>query len=443
MTTHAGPHFVVLPFRHDHHDDVDGGCLFFAGLALKPCKPKCTGVNMTNGSNAVPVRPRFVSPFKFLWRAVLKPPLVRLNKALMRFSSLFGATFANPKKRYGVLLGIYSLIYAFQAIPGFRVLGIGLIVFGYLGVLAVNRAWSANEHARREIVKKICEGNPDESPDLRMFAWISASQLFILFPLAAYRLNDLCSLFSVPENASWWTWLCFSFDSFCKSMMDWSEIYGVHFSHVTPSTTWGRHLVMIKRLTYDYILIQGLFSIFRIHELTGDAISALKRDSDIAVRVGRRASTQLIRTLNDESPKMQSEAAEVLGKLKDPRAVEPLIDALEEKSFTVRIAASEAVGILGDSRAVDPLIELLKDKFPEVREAAAKALSKLKDSRAVDPLIELLDDPEVTESAAWALGSLGDQRAVEPLKSALLSHDHKEDTSNAIRTALDELQGDS
>ncbi|RMF83541.1 MAG: NACHT domain-containing protein, partial [Nitrospirae bacterium] len=85
-------------------------------------------------------------------------------------------------------------------------------------------------------------------------------------------------------------------------------------------------------------------------------------------------------------------AAEALGKLGDPRAVEPLLQALGDESRGVRRAAAEALGKLGDPRAVEPLLQALGDRYSDVRLAAAEALGKLGDPRAVEPLLQALRD---------------------------------------------------
>ena len=54
------------------------------------------------------------------------------------------------------------------------------------------------------------------------------------------------------------------------------------------------------------------------------------------------------------------QAALVLGKLGDARAVQPLIKALGDQNKTVRGIAAPALGQLGDAAAVDPLRDLLR-----------------------------------------------------------------------------------
>jgi HEAT repeat protein len=113
------------------------------------------------------------------------------------------------------------------------------------------------------------------------------------------------------------------------------------------------------------------------------------------------------------------EAARRLGDSKDPKALEPLVKAVQDENKSVRWAALEALGDLGDRRALPTILQYLKKKEPYNwgRRVAANALGNLKGPGAVEALIELLkeDDPYVRRNAAMALGKLKDERAIPPL----------------------------
>jgi HEAT repeats len=82
--------------------------------------------------------------------------------------------------------------------------------------------------------------------------------------------------------------------------------------------------------------------------------------------------------IDDGNYKVRVQAALVLGKLGDPRAVQPLIKALGDSNKTVRGIAASALGQLGDAAAVEPLRDLLRhesDSF--VRGQAEKATAAL------------------------------------------------------------------
>jgi len=79
----------------------------------------------------------------------------------------------------------------------------------------------------------------------------------------------------------------------------------------------------------------------------------------------------------DPSYKVRVQAALVLGKLGDKRAVPALVKALKDSNATVRTVSCGALGRLGDSSAVGPLKEAAKDGESMVRQAAEKALQQL------------------------------------------------------------------
>jgi hypothetical protein len=86
----------------------------------------------------------------------------------------------------------------------------------------------------------------------------------------------------------------------------------------------------------------------------------------------------LARTLaSDPSYKVRVQAALVLGKLGDKRAVPHLIKALKDANATVRAVSCGALGKLGDTSAVEPLKEAAKDGENMVRQSAEKALQQL------------------------------------------------------------------
>jgi hypothetical protein len=222
------------------------------------------------------------------------------------------------------------------------------------------------------------DGNPDEMPDLRWTALFSALQLLILFPLLFQQVQRHFGLYREPTGgATFGTWLLFTLDSYSKAFLGLLEIYGIHFDSIGYASPWGRHLVTLKRLTFDYILIQGIIRLFAIRETTRDAVAAVKTDLDMAVRLGRRALGPLVRALEDSNVEVRARAAEALGVLGSERAVEPLLEALRGPSELVRERAAKALGMLGDRRAVEPLRQALADPDRYVKAAAAQALKQI------------------------------------------------------------------
>ena len=85
-------------------------------------------------------------------------------------------------------------------------------------------------------------------------------------------------------------------------------------------------------------------------------------------------------------------------------------------------------------------ISMLSDDDEASRWKAAEALGRMGDPAAVDDLISTLwdDDARVRLKAAWALGQIGDQRAYAPLQR--LYRMETEDTREIITDALETIR---
>jgi hypothetical protein len=106
-------------------------------------------------------------------------------------------------------------------------------------------------------------------------------------------------------------------------------------------------------------------------------------------------------------------AADALGQIGDPAAVEPLITALAEKD-PVRRHVAAALGQIGDPRAGEALVATFENwyEIPEV----TLALGQIGDQRAAEPLIQLVkDDPSHYRKGFLALGKLKKTNTLKPL----------------------------
>ncbi len=132
-------------------------------------------------------------------------------------------------------------------------------------------------------------------------------------------------------------------------------------------------------------------------------------------KIGEPAVKPLIQTLRDEGPYATVHALKSIGS----PAVQPLIQCLEDKNATVKVRrhASYALGKIEDPRGVEPLIQALKDEDTIVRKNAITYLGEMGVLRTVEPLIQALKDVDgdIRASAANALGQIGDERAIKPL----------------------------
>jgi HEAT repeats len=85
-----------------------------------------------------------------------------------------------------------------------------------------------------------------------------------------------------------------------------------------------------------------------------------------------------LQRLEDDNEGIRWTAAESLGRLEDPAAVEPLIDTLWDDDPRVRLKAAWALGQIGDPRALRPLQQLYRMENENVREIIEKAINELK-----------------------------------------------------------------
>jgi HEAT repeat protein len=362
-----------------------------------------------------------------------------LDDGLVWVGNRFGATITSPTRRYAALLGIFAAIYLLGAlhVPVLPLLALGV---GYVGVLAISRAWVRNENRRAEIVKRLADGNPDTMPDLRWTALVSALQLILLFPLIFYQIHrHFPRLYKVPEGATFGTWVLFTADAYNKVLLSLFNLYGVHFDTPEPASSWGRHLILFGRLTIEYLLIQGLFRLYAIYTSVQEAVGAVIRDPSLAVYVGRRAVRPLVRRLEwDTDAPVRRRAAEVLGKLDDSRAVEPLLRALNQgPDEGLRAEAARALGRLHARGAVRALAAAVLGPSDAVAAEASWALGEIRDLTGAFALLAALDrdSPAVRAQAARALGAIGEESAPEYLIE-LAVRDPDEDVRTAALEAL-------
>ncbi len=135
---------------------------------------------------------------------------------------------------------------------------------------------------------------------------------------------------------------------------------------------------------------------------------------------------------------------------KSKEAVPVLVDALDYSSDSCEAAkiAANALGDVPDPSAVDPLIKTLSKPLPIktacniVKLEAMKSLVKIHDARAVDALVSVLstsaDDQDffLNNVAAQSLGEFGDARAVPALVRGLFMTGRGSDIFQPCRLSL-------
>ncbi|VTS07480.1 HEAT repeat domain-containing protein [Tuwongella immobilis] len=365
--------------------------------------------------------------------------LSTIDEKLVQYAHLFGANRLDPRERYRrlglVFFGLYLLVMV--PIPGFSLLP---LTAAYLGVIAIGRAWVKNEKTRTEIARKYVDGDPDSMPDLRGTALVAASQLLLIFPLLFAEVRRDFGWFAAPDDIRFVNWLWFTFDkTYLKALPDVTLLYGIslHDDRIEFASSMGKHLVLFSRLTFDYMLIQGILRVFSIRSTVAETIRALPRDREMILRLGKRALHPLIWALQEGEYSVRVAAARTLGELGDPRALEPLLEALNDSKSTVRQAALESLAKLGCLTSVTPLMPLVHDADDDVRIAVVALLSQMNRPASARVLLGALNDrnPEVRSLAVQGLIHQGDRGSMESLLPML------NDESLEVRAAVAEAIG--
>ncbi len=135
--------------------------------------------------------------------------------------------------------------------------------------------------------------------------------------------------------------------------------------------------------------------------------------------------------MKESDPAVFRDLARVLVERGNNSETPALIASLTHKDAAVRLRATEILGCVKDSRAMEPLLTSLGDTDPRVRAAAAEALGRMRDLRVVEPLMKLLGDESapVRKQAITSLGSIGDARARKAVEKAA------RDKDEAVRAA--------
>jgi HEAT repeat protein len=135
---------------------------------------------------------------------------------------------------------------------------------------------------------------------------------------------------------------------------------------------------------------------------------------------------------------------------KDKRAVDVMIDSLDytEESFDAAATAANGLGEIKDPKAVDALIKAVQKPLPIktraniVKLESMKALVAIHDAKAVDALVKVLETPAddqdffLNHEAAKYLGEFGDARAVPALVRGLFMTGRGSDIFQPCRISL-------
>ena len=145
--------------------------------------------------------------------------------------------------------------------------------------------------------------------------------------------------------------------------------------------------------------------------IDGDlVINAVRSLGQISDRTDKKVVDRLIEMLEDDDAVYRPD--------------EDLEDEMDfDPSWDVHLEAVRALGRIGDPKAVDPLVKYLTDEFAQdISHDIFRALISIKDEAAVDILIKLLKDSDDIrrKRITGLLGDVDHPKAVEVLTNTLL-----------------------
>lgn len=165
----------------------------------------------------------------------------------------------------------------------------------------------------------------------------------------------------------------------------------------------------------------------------GDLLTAIEN-------MGSAAVVPLIEALKDREGAVRKYAAILLGRIGDPRAIEPLGMALYDLHHDVGKASAEALARFGPA-SFEVLVEALEHPEMWIRIHSVDVLPRVKEPRVALVLLEMLKDPEreVRKHVIEAMGELGDPRTLPALQEIAANRADRE-MHMLAKTALEKIK---
>jgi HEAT repeat protein len=175
----------------------------------------------------------------------------------------------------------------------------------------------------------------------------------------------------------------------------------------------ANHLSKIKGATASRLLIR-----FLAHQDIGTRNLA----SEILVKIGAEAVMPLVDEIEVDDHDVRKFICDVLGLIRDPRAVPALRQRLWDDNANVVCSAAEALGEIGSEEAAPDLMAVAV-KIEDARLPAIEAMGKIGSAQALGVLTGFTtsDDPILRYVSIEAIGKIGEPATVKHL-ATLLKH---------------------
>ncbi|HET6363725.1 MAG TPA: HEAT repeat domain-containing protein [Nitrospirota bacterium] len=164
-------------------------------------------------------------------------------------------------------------------------------------------------------------------------------------------------------------------------------------------------------------IIMGLIRLLSSDDNAGSRNSAI----EALVHIGAAAVDALLMSLDTPDADVRKFIVDILGDIRDSRAVPILIETLKnDPNENIRVSSAEALGKIKDCRAVDPLLACLTQYGQSWLDyAAAEAIGEIGDERALGPLIAALGRNNLREPVLESIGKIGNVNTLMPLIAGL------------------------
>ena len=163
-------------------------------------------------------------------------------------------------------------------------------------------------------------------------------------------------------------------------------------------------------------VIDGLIQLLSAHDNAGARNSAI----EALVHIGAETVDPLLGHIATPDVDVRKFIIDILGDIRDPRAVLPLIERLNDADENISVATAEALGKIRDRRAV-PALTVCLARYDQgwLDYAAAEALGEIGDESALGPLIAALGRSSLREPVLESLGKIGNVSTLAPLVAGL------------------------
>jgi HEAT repeat protein len=169
--------------------------------------------------------------------------------------------------------------------------------------------------------------------------------------------------------------------------------------------------------------MDGLSVLLLSEENAGARNSAI----EAFVQLGPSATDHLVSTFDSVKTDVRKFIVDIIGEVRDPRAIPMLISALKDEDENVVASAVEHLGTMREPSVVDALVETVKGGDVWTAYPAVDALGNVGDDRNIPLIVGLLGNRSLREPALRALGKLGGAREVEQILPYI------EDKSRAVQ----------